>query len=119
VPSNRIRGQQGLGLVEVLVASALMAVAVVVLLGSLSSLLLGSRIAERRTVEERLARTQIERLMGPAQVICPTPRAQPVDSVTYTVETTCAMSPGYVELTVVVTGPEGSSESLSVDRVQP
>jgi hypothetical protein len=106
--------------VEVLVASALMAVALVVLLGSLSSLLIGSRIAERRTVEERLARTQIECLVSKAAT-CPAP--SPVDGVTYTVKTVpktdLASMPGIVELTVTVSDPSGQSESLSIDRVQP
>lgn len=117
MPSNSTRRQQGFGLVEVLVASALMAVGLVVLLGSLSSLLLGSRIAERRTVEERLARTQIERLMaGDCQ---PGTRPQTVDGVAYRIETHCVQSAGYMEMTVTATDPSGSSESLSIDRVQP
>ena len=101
-------------------ASALMAVAVVVLLGSLSSLLIGSRVAERRTVEERLARTQIECLASKAAT-CPTP--SPVDGVTYTVRinsrTDAASMPGILELTVIVSDPSGRSESLSIDQVQP
>ena len=95
-----------------------MAVAVVVLLGSLSTLLLGSRVADRRTVEERLARAQIERLMARDPGSCPARATQNVDGVAYTIETACAKSIGYMELTVTVMGPEGSSESLSVDRVQ-
>ncbi len=97
-----------------------MAVAVVVLLGSLSSLLLGSRIAERRTVEERLARGQIECLVSKA-ASCPTP--SPIDGITYTISTSrrtdSASMPGIVELTVTVSDPSGRSESLSIDQVQP
>jgi Tfp pilus assembly protein PilV len=115
--SNRARRQQGVGLVEVLVASALMAVALVVLLGSLSSLLLGSRVAERRTVEERLARSTIERFM--ARDCQAGTTTQTVDRVAYQVETICAASTGYVELTVTVTDPSGATESLSNDRVLP
>jgi prepilin-type N-terminal cleavage/methylation domain-containing protein len=117
VPSNRVRRQGGFGLVEVLVASALMAVALVVLLGSVSSLLLGSRVAERRTVEQRLARTQIEELMAQDPLVCPPPTTQAVDRVTYTIETICAQSIGYVELTVTVRDPSGGILSLSNDRV--
>ncbi len=117
MPSNRFARQGGLGLVEVLVASALMAVAVVVLLGSLSSLLLGSRVAERRTVEARLARTQIEQLMAQNPVSCPPTTVQRVDQVNYTIETVCAQSIGYVELTVTVRDPSGGRLSLSNDRV--
>ena len=109
-----------MGLVEVLVASALMAVALVVLLGSLSSLLIGSRVAERRTVEERLARTQIECLVSKAAT-CPT--SSPIDGIAYTVRinarTDAASIPGIEELTVTVSDPSGRSESLSIDRVQP
>lgn len=102
---------------EVLVASALMAVGLVVLLGSLSSLLLGARVAERRTVEERLARTQIERLM--ARACQPGASSQTVDGIAYKIETKCVQSAGYEELTVTATDPSGSSESLRLDRVQP
>jgi hypothetical protein len=97
-----------------------MAVALVVLLGSLSSLLLGSRVAERRTVEERLARNQIECLASMAAT-CPAP--SPIDGITYTIKTVPktdpASMPGIVELTVTVSDPSGRSESLSIDRVQP
>lgn len=115
--SSRFARQSGVGLVEVLVASVLMAVAVVVLLGSLSSLLLGSRVAERRTVEEQLARTEIERLMAQDPLVCPPPTTQAVDRVSYTIETICARSIGYVELTVTVRDPSGGKLSLSNDRV--
>jgi hypothetical protein len=100
-----------------------MAVAVVVLLGSLSSLLLGSRVAERRTVEERLARNQIESLMA-LKVGCPVPTPTPtVDGVAYKVEATCPPQNdgGYVELKVTVRelrDPSDQGESLRVDRVQ-
>jgi hypothetical protein len=112
----------------VLVASALMAVALVVLLGSLSSLLIGSRVAERRTVEERLARNQIESLTA-LRTGCPVPAPTPpaptptVDGVIYKVETTCPppQNAGYVELKVTVhelRDPTDLGESLSIDRVQ-
>jgi type II secretory pathway pseudopilin PulG len=112
-----------MGLVEVLVASALMAVALVVLLGSLSSLLLGARVAERRTVEMRLARNQIERLMAPQTISCPVPTVtQSVDHVTYSIETTCPPVPssaGYIELKVTVHPlQDPSSQTLVIDRVQ-
>jgi type II secretory pathway pseudopilin PulG len=106
-----------MGLIEVLVASALMAVALVVLLGSLSSLLLGSRVAERRTVEERLARAQIEGLMAQNPLVCPSPATQAVDHITYTIETVCRQSVGYFEVTVTVRDPSGGNLSLSNDRV--
>jgi len=120
VPLSKRTHQRGIGLVEVLVASALMAVALVVLLGSLSSLLLGSRVAERRTVEERLARNQIECLASKAAA-CPAP--SPIDGITYNVTTVAktdpALIPGIVEFTVTVSDSSGNSESLTIDRVQP
>jgi predicted permease len=105
------------------VASALMAVALVVLLGSLSSLLLGARVAERRTVEMRLARNQIELLMAKS-VRCPVPIVtQSVDHVTYSIETTCPTVPsgaGYIELKVTVHPlQDPSSQTLVIDQVQP
>jgi len=120
VRSNRFARQGGLGLVEVLVASTLMAVALVVLLGSLSSLLIGSRIAERRTVEERLARLQIESVMA-GNCSAGTDQSQPIDKVQYTIVTTCATpSPGgYVEITVRVQDPSGARVSLTNDKVTP
>jgi len=64
MPARRLKRQGGFGLIEVLVASALLGVALVVLLGSLSTLLIGSRTAQYRTVAERLARNTIEDLMA-------------------------------------------------------
>lgn len=110
--------QRGIGLVEVLVASALMAVALVVLLGSLSSLLIGSRVAERRTVEERLARTQIETLMA-GTCVNGDVRRQVIDSATYSIATACAPFAGYQEITVTVQDPFGTAVSLSNDKVAP
>jgi len=98
-----------MGLVEVLVASVLMAVALVVLLGSLSSLLLGSRVAERRTVEERLARWQIEHLMAGDTLACSIPKcSKTVDHVKYTIATNPIDMPGYVEFDVTVSDGAGS-----------
>ena len=119
MPSNRFAQQRGVGLVEVLVASALMAVALVVLLGSLSSLLIGSRIAERRTVEERLARAEIEHLMA-NPITCPaatTQASQAIDSVLYSIESVCTNGLGFVEFTVTVRDQSGNALSVSNDRV--
>jgi len=123
VRSNKFERQTGFGLIEVLVASALMAVGLVVLLGSLSSLLLGARVAERRTVEMRLARNQIEGLIALKTVSCPVPTAtQSVDHVTYSIETTCPPVPsgaGYIELKVTVHPlQDPSGQMLVIDRVQ-
>lgn len=118
MPSSKVRRQRGVGLVEVLVASALMAVALVVLLGSLSSLLLGSRVAERRTVEERLARTQIETIMA-GTCINGSGSHQAIDGVTYTIVTTCTSAAGYQEITVGVRDASGAAFSLSNDKLTP
>jgi hypothetical protein len=98
-----------------------MAVALVVLLGSLSSLLVGSRIAEHRTVEERLARWQIETLMAGNPGDCPALPQQVIDNVPYNIATKCPLKNGYVELTVTVTVLHSSDpgESLTIDRVAP
>jgi hypothetical protein len=95
-------------------------VALVVLLGSLSSLLIGSRIAERRTVEERLARNQIEALMAQDPRSCQAPGSVVADGRTYYIDAECPPKNGYVELTVTVSlEPSGSGESLTIDRVAP
>jgi hypothetical protein len=97
-----------------------MAVALVVLLGSLSSLLIGSRVADRRTIEERLARNQIESLMGQKGSCLVASSSPNVDGVVYNVNATCHEVPGrgYEELTVTVhptNDPAG--QVLQIDRV--
>ncbi len=127
---ERRRDQSGGTLVEVLVASALIGVALVVLLGSISSLVLGTRVAERRTIEQRLARNEIETLMAmpfPPPGDCSSTRTKrtprPIDGTTYTISTRtqCLASRGerplLVEFTVTVVDPSGASLSLTEDRV--
>jgi hypothetical protein len=97
-----------------------MAVALVVLLGSLSSLFIGSRIADRRIVEQRLARTQIEKLVA-HPIACGTTEtwSGPIDRVTYRVETIAVCASGYEEFTVRVRDhPSGPGLSLTIDLVQ-
>ena len=55
--SVRFGDQRGVGLVEILVASAILGVAVSVMLGNLGTLVVGARVADRRTGEERLVRS--------------------------------------------------------------
>jgi hypothetical protein len=99
-----------------------MAVALVVLLGSLSSVLLGSRVAERRIVEERLARSEIESLMA-QRASCALPTATPtvVGNITYTTDATCRVrDAGYIELRVTVhplQDPSDHGTTLRIDRV--
>jgi Tfp pilus assembly protein PilV len=115
---DHYRRQRGLGVVEVLVASALLAVALVVLLGTIAPLLTGARVAERKTVGERLARNAIESLMAqPYPGSCGT-QTVAVDATVYTVKTTCMVnpSPGFVEYQVTVSDPSGGSSLLTSDR---
>lgn len=116
------RGQQGVGLVEVVVASGLMGVALVVLLSNLSTVVIGGRVAERRIVEERIARNQMEHLFQTSSSSCPAPYPEPaVDGITYTVTVSCPSTPNrhYVEYKVTVAdGPNGST-TLVNDRWKP
>jgi hypothetical protein len=101
-----------------LVASALLAVALVVLLGTIAPLLTGARVAERRTVEERLARNAIESLMAqPYPGSCGT-QTVAVEATAYTVKTTCSRnpSPDFVEYQATVTDPSGGFSLLTADR---
>jgi hypothetical protein len=72
-------------------------------------------------VEERLARTQIEYLVAdpigcPATITTP---SEPIDHVTYQVETAAVCATGYEEFTVTVRDhPSGAGLSLSNDLVQ-
>jgi Tfp pilus assembly protein PilV len=126
MPSSRGRHprrcqQQGTGLIEVLVASALLGIALVVLLGSLSPLLVGSQVAERRTVEERLARSQIEQLMAQPPTCTGSRQQGPaIDGETYQIVTAidCSTS-GLAAYTVSVTDAGGGGVSLTDDRVVP
>jgi Tfp pilus assembly protein PilV len=56
------RDQRGVGLVESLVASALLGIALVALMASLSTLAIASRGAEDRAVGQATARAQIARI---------------------------------------------------------
>jgi Tfp pilus assembly protein PilV len=130
MPSNRAHGirwapQQGIGLVEVLVASALLGVALVVLLGSLGSLLIGARTAERRIVEERLARNQIESLLASPLAWpfrCPSAQGQQssvIDGVVYNISAIPTCRTNYVEWVVTVrevTDKSNAGLSLTVGQ---
>ena len=107
------RGQRGVGLVEVVVASGLMGVALVVLLTNLSTVVIGGRVAERRVVEERLARNQMEQLIrdnvcNPSSTIQP----PPVDNIRYTVVRSCAHHSHYDEYTVNVADGSNAATNL-------
>ncbi len=106
-------------MVEVLVSVALMAVAVSALMGTSGTILVGANTAERRTVEQRLARNQLERLQGIGLCSLNGSEQLKVDSSTYTVKwTTDCSNNRYAEYKVTVTDPSGSY-SLSADRVVP
>src|SRR4030081_1923462 len=86
--ATSLRSQRGVGLVEVLVACAILGISMAVMLANMSTMVIGARVADRRTAEERLVRQQIETLMG-SPPSCP-PGARPagvkVDGAAYTVE---------------------------------
>ena len=78
-----------MGLVEVLVASAILGISLAVMLANMSTMVVGARIADRRTGEERLVRNQIETLMAAATPTCspaPAPRSATIDGTLYTVK---------------------------------
>jgi prepilin-type N-terminal cleavage/methylation domain-containing protein len=130
VPSSERRlarrhRQAGFGLVEVLVASALLGVGIVVILGSLGSLLVGARVAERHAVEARLVRNQLEWAMAQSfqelgQADCsgfPTASTVTVDGVAYGVSLSCTvLTGGFVEYQARATAATGGTVVLSVDR---
>ena len=119
-PSVRRTRQLGFGLIEVLIGSAILGVALVVLLGSLGSVLIGARIAERQVTEERLARNAIEVQMAQAfPSPCPGPSSATgsVDGQVYNTVLVCtALSSTLVEYKVTVTDSSGSPMSLTLDR---
>lgn len=108
-------------MVEVLVSVALLTVAVSALMGTSGTLLVGANTAERRTVEQRLARNQVELLLSGAT--CQRSGSQQIpnlDHTTYTVSwvSDCPSAgnhPYYAEYKVTVKDPSGSY-TLSVDR---
>jgi type II secretory pathway pseudopilin PulG len=127
MPSNRTglkggpSGQRGIGLVEVVVASALMGVALMVLLSNLSTVVIGGRVAERRVVEERLARNQLEGVMQAAIGPCPSPMSQSVDKIAYAITVACAVQPHLVEYKVTVAQKSDATAKLDLfaDRWTP
>lgn len=108
-----------MGLVEVLVSVALLAVAVTALLGTSGTILVGANTAERRTVEQRLARNQLEKLQNGTSCNPSSSESIVVDHTTYAVSwiSDCPSGnhPHYVEYKVTVSDPSGSY-SLSADR---
>ena len=136
MPSNRARGtrsvrlndQHGMGLVEVLVASAILGISLAVMLANMSTMVVGARVADRRTGEERLVRNQIETLMAaPPTCSAPGPVSAKIDGVSYRVTVTVVpdcSSPQthYLEYTVTAVtanDPSGGSVHLSAGRYRP
>ncbi len=109
---------------DVLVGVGLLAVAIVVLLGSISALLVGARTAERQTVEARLARNEIELFMAQPVPACPTTgisQDRTIGSTVYRIQVNCLMAvpgPGLVKFTVTVSEPSGGSLTLTNERAQ-
>jgi prepilin-type N-terminal cleavage/methylation domain-containing protein len=126
--SVRIHDQRGLGLVEILVASAILGVALSVMLGNLGTLVVGARVADRRTGEERVVRNRIEALMAQPEPPSPTCPSHPTTKetvvsgasypTTYTIDVVTLCTSHYLEYTV--TASDGSGRlSLKVGRYQP
>jgi Tfp pilus assembly protein PilV len=121
--SAGLRDQRGIGLVEVLVASALLGVGMVVMLGSMSTLVVGARVADRRVAEERLVRNGIEQLMASAALCVPSTPIPTTETVNpklptrYTVRTvtSCPIvgNSHYSEYTVTATDTSGGKVSLT------
>jgi type II secretory pathway pseudopilin PulG len=128
--------QRGLGLVEVLVASGILGVSLAVMLANLSTMVIGARVADRRTGEERLVRNQIEALMAAPPTCSPSllPSSQ-VDGTSYTVTikvtardsatggmVACYATANYMEYkvtAVTASDPAGGAVSLSLGRYKP
>jgi len=110
--------QRGFGLIEVLIGSAILGVALVVLLGSLGSVLIGARIAERQVTEERLARNAIESQMEqPFGSPCPAASSTSVDGQTYNTVLVCTgLSSTLIEYSATVTDSSNTPMSLVLDR---
>lgn len=106
-----------MGLVEVLVSLALLAVAVSALMGTSGTTLVGANTAERRTVEQRLALNQLELLENGGSCNAGNSPA-PIDHTNYTVSWDCSQHPNYFEYQVTVRNPSGGY-TLSVDRARP
>ncbi|HEV1998650.1 MAG TPA: type II secretion system protein [Candidatus Dormibacteraeota bacterium] len=130
--SLRLSDQRGLGLVEVLVASAILGVSLVVMLTNMSTMVVGARVADRRTGEERLVRNQIETLMAAAPTCNPSPAppSASIDGTKYTVEiqvtatdptgkVVACTTAHYLEYNVTATDPSGARVALSVGRYRP
>jgi prepilin-type N-terminal cleavage/methylation domain-containing protein len=110
--------QRGFSLVEALIGSAILGVALVVLLGALGSVVIGARVAERKVVEERLARNAIETEMAqPFPGQCPVTSTTSVDGAVYTTQLTCStLSSNLVEYRASVRDSSGAAMSLTLDR---
>lgn len=133
--SIRLGGQRGLGLVEVLVASGILGVSLAVMLTNMSTMVIGARVADRRTAEERVVRNQIETLMSAVPTCSPSPAPPSVsiDGITYTVKiqvtardatgvvVSCSPSAHYLEYKVTATDPAGANGrvALSAGMYQP
>jgi hypothetical protein len=98
-----------------------MGVGLVVVLGSLSTLLVGARTADRRTGEERLVRVNLENLMAsPNCFPAPVTPSLSIDGTTYTVTVAADCSAAYyVQYTVTGTDSSGASVHLSAGRNRP
>jgi prepilin-type N-terminal cleavage/methylation domain-containing protein len=118
-----IQRQDGMGLVEVLVAVAILSVTLVVLVAAISTGSVGVRTTEDRVTAENLARSQLEYTKSQTYVSVPTSYATVTPPAGYAVSVDAASIPStddsIQKITVTVTR-EGETlltvEDFKVDR---
>lgn len=126
----RLGDQRGIGLVEVLVASAILGISLAVMFTNMSTMVVGARVADRRTSEGRLVRNSLEAVMATAPCTPYAPGGATIDGTTYkvTVKVTsldtsgaavACSSANYLEYKATATDPSGASVSMSLGRYKP
>ncbi len=101
------RGQEGVGLVETLVAVAILGATLVVLLTAISTGVIGVATTEERVTAENLARSQLEYTKSQTYVAAPASYATVTPPAGYTVSAEASSIPGgdssIQQITVTVT----------------
>lgn len=116
-------GQEGVGLVETLVAVAILGATLVVLLTAISTGVIGVAMTEERVTAENLARSQLEYTKSQTYVAAPASYATVTPPAGYTVSAEASSIPGgdssIQQITVTVTR-DGETlltvEDYKVDR---
>ncbi len=116
-------GQDGVGLVETLVAVAILGVTLVTLLAAISTGSIGVAITEERVTAENLARSQLEYTKSQAYLTAPASYATVTPTVGYTVsveETSIPEGDSSVQKITVTVARDGDTlmtvEDFKVDR---